>query len=114
MDRIPKKCEFTYEEFYSLAIQDGKYTGIKRKGMKDFERGIIYEDNESLIMSEEKWTAYDLVAGVEICKERDFERLYEKVADMWEEIKKRRETDVYKDLANIYMKVLDMLDSSTQ
>lgn len=113
MDRIPEMCRFAYEEFYTLAVQDGKYTGIKRKGLKDFERGIIYEDNESLILSEEKWTAYDLVAGVEICKERDFDRLYEKVTDMWEEIKKRRETDAYKDLTKIYVKVLDALDPPT-
>lgn len=80
---------FPETEFYSLAILDGWYTGIKRKGLADFERDVIYEDNESLIFSDKKWTAYDIDAGLEICKERDFDRLYEKVGEMQDSIKKK-------------------------
>lgn len=114
MNEVPKMYKFTYEEFYSLTIQNGKYIGIKRKGLKDFDRGVIYEDNESLIMSEEKWTAYDLVAGVEICKERDFDRLYQKVSEIWDKVQERRNTDVYKNMVNVYDKVLDTLDPISQ
>lgn len=101
MSKIPEMSQFVYEDFYSLGIKDGKYVGIKRKGLKDFERGIIYE---------EKWTAYDMATGVEICKERDFDRLYQKVTDMRDEIEARRKTDAYKDIKRIYESVLDVLE----
>ena len=110
MNQIPEMSQFVYEDFYSLGIKDGKYIGIKRKGLKDFERGIIYEDDEFLILSEEKWTAFDMATGVEICKERDFDRLYQKVTDMRDEIEIKRKMDAYKDMKRIYESVLDVLD----
>lgn len=113
MNKIPEICKFVCEDFYSLGIKDGKYIGVKHKGLKDFERGIIYKDNESLILSEEKWTAFDMAAGVEICKERDFDRLYQKVTDMWDKIEARRKTEVYKDMKRVYEKVLDVLEPAT-
>lgn len=113
-NKVPNTWEFVEEDFYSLVrFKDGKYGGCKRRGLKDFDRGIIYEDNEQLIWSDEKYTAFDLATGLEICKEYDFNRLYLKVTDMYEKIREMRKTDRYKEMEKIYIEVLNVLDFET-
>lgn len=107
LKEIPEIFSFEYVEFYTLAgNENGEYVGIKRLGLLDYDRQVYYEDSEADDNIDGMWTAYDVGAGVTICKAEDFDGLYQKISDMWETIESMRKTDKYKDLEDLYNKVI--------
>ena len=68
---------------------------IESEGFIDHTTNIAYEENETLIMSEDKWKATDIETGLLIEKDRGFAELYDKVFKMKDIINERRLTRDY-------------------
>lgn len=68
---------------------------IETEGFIDHTANIAYEEDEALIMSEDKWKATDIETGLLIGKDRGFAELYDKVFKMKDIINKRRLTGDY-------------------
>ena len=68
---------------------------IESEGFIDHTTNIAYEEDETLIMSEDKWKATDIETGLLIEKDRGFAELYDKVFKMKDIINERRLTRDY-------------------
>ena len=64
-------------------------------GYIDTEHRVAFNDDESLIWNENKWTATDIGSGTKVANGRTFEECYKNMMAVWERIEERRNSSDY-------------------